>query len=514
MELFRLMGTVLIDDQDAINALKKVDSKGNDTKSNLDKITEVGTKIGKAVVAGGAVAGGALAAMTVKITETTGAIKDSADRAGMSAEEFQKWSFAAEQSGMSAETLEKAMIKQQKAFSEAKTGSASMGEAYKQLGIDISSIGSSSEAFDQVMIKLGNMTDETQRNAIANDIFGKSYAELTPLLNEGGAGMDALKQKAVELGGVMSNDAVASGEQLGDTLDQLKLMGAGLFNDVATKLIPIVQQGADWIIAHMPEIEEVAGKAFNFIGDAIGFVTDHSNILIPVLAGLAGGFIALQIISTIKGLMDAFKTSTLLQTIAQQGLNTAMRANPMGVIITIIGLLIAAGVALYMNWDTVKEKAGKLWDMIKDVFDNIKNKVKGAVDAIKGFFNFDWKLPDIKLPHFKISGKFDLNPLDGDGISVPKIGVDWYAKGGIFSEPTIFNTPYGLKGVGDATSPEVVAPLSDLKDMLGLDNNKKEVNLNLNLNIDNFNNNNETDIEDLGERLAFEINRRVEAVGA
>jgi hypothetical protein len=62
-----------------------------------------------------------------------------------------------------------------------------------------------------------------------------------------------------------------------------------------------------------------------------------------------------------------------------------------------------------------------------------------------------------------------MNPLKWLEEGTPKLNVEWYAKGGIFDKPTLFNTPYGLKGVGEA-GPEVVAPLSSLKEMLGLNN--------------------------------------------
>lgn len=479
-----MFGSILIEDKEAIDALKKVDGKATESKTTLEKIGEGGAKIGAAVAIGTGAAVGALVGMTAKITETTGAIQDSADRTGMSAEAFQQWSFAAEQSGMSAETLESAMIKQQKAFAEAKTGSETMGAAYAKLGIDISTIGSSSEAFDQVMAKMAGMTDESERNALANDIFGKSYAELTPLLNEGAVGMDALKQQAVDLGGVMSNEAVSSGEALGDTLDQMKLAGEGVFNSVATLLMPAIQNFADWVIANMPAIKETATGVFNGISDAIGFVTDNANIIIPVLAGVVGAFAAMQIISTVKGLMDAYKASTIAQTFAQGGLNAVMAANPIGLVITAIAAIIAIGVALYMNWDKVRAAAGNLWSGISDAFGKIgsiisekmesaKNLVSNAINAIKGFFNFNVSWPHIPMPHFSInpSGWKIGDLLKG---SIPSLGVDWYAKGGIFTSPTLFDTGNGMKGVGEA-GPEAVLPLSKLPELLGLDKQQQSV---------------------------------------
>lgn len=119
-------------------------------------------------------------------------------------------------------------------------------------------------------------------------------------------------------------------------------------------------------------------------------------------------------------------------------------------------------------------------DAITNPIDKAKGFIKGAIDAIKGFFGFKISWPKIPMPHFGINPKGwkigDL--LKG---SIPKLAVDWYARGGIFTKPTILN---GL-GIGDASNghgsaPEVVAPLSDLKQMLGLNDGNKNVTINLN----------------------------------
>ena len=84
------------------------------------------------------------------------------------------------------------------------------------------------------------------------------------------------------------------------------------------------------------------------------------------------------------------------------------------------------------------------------VFDGIKSHVEGVVNWLKGCFNFEWKLPHIKLPHFKLEGEFNL--AEGE---VPSLSVDWYDKGGIFSSPTVI-------GVGEKR-PEFVGALDDLR---------------------------------------------------
>lgn len=95
---------------------------------------------------------------------------------------------------------------------------------------------------------------------------------------------------------------------------------------------------------------------------------------------------------------------------------------------------------------------------ISNAINTAKNAVKTAVDKIKGFFNFSWSLPKIKLPHFSISGKFSLNPP-----SIPKIGVQWYAKGGIMTSPTMFGVNGANAMVGGEAGPEAILPISILR---------------------------------------------------
>jgi hypothetical protein len=73
-----------------------------------------------------------------------------------------------------------------------------------------------------------------------------------------------------------------------------------------------------------------------------------------------------------------WKDSTFAQTLAQGGLNAAMKANPIGTVITIIGLAITAGTALYENWDKIKKFAEDLGKGIKTHFGNIKKDIVGT----------------------------------------------------------------------------------------------------------------------------------------
>lgn len=124
--------------------------------------------------------------------------------------------------------------------------------------------------------------------------------------------------------------------------------------------------------------------------------------------------------------------------------------------------------------NNIKEKFnvfGEAVNTVSNIFENIKNTISDKINAakdvvsdsinrIKNLFNFSWKLPDLKLPHFKINGEFSLNPP-----SVPTLGVEWYANGGILQKPTMFgiNEVSGKAMVGGEAGPEAVAPIDTLQ---------------------------------------------------
>ena len=104
-------------------------------------------------------------------------------------------------------------------------------------------------------------------------------------------------------------------------------------------------------------------------------------------------------------------------------------------------------------WNSIRSVTSSAWNSIKNAIvrpiESARDAVRNAIDKIKGFMDFDWSLPHLKLPHISVSGS--ANPLDWLKGSVPHFSVDWYKTGGIFNSPSII-------GVGEAGS-EAVLPL-------------------------------------------------------
>lgn len=116
-------------------------------------------------------------------------------------------------------------------------------------------------------------------------------------------------------------------------------------------------------------------------------------------------------------------------------------------------------------WNGVKSITSSTWNgivsTISGVFNGAVGIVTGIVNRIKSAFNFKLKFPDISIPHipmphFSLSGSF--NPLKG---KIPSVNVDWYAKGGLMTSPTMFGMNGDRPMVGGEAGDEAILPLND-----------------------------------------------------
>ena len=469
MELFKIFGSILIDDKQALKSLKDTDREAYNANKSMQKLSEVGATIGKAVAIGAVAIGGSMIAITKKTMDTMENIDKASQRAGMGAEEFQRWAHVAGLSGIEMTKLEQAAIKNQRALAQASQGAGKASDAYKKMGIDVKGL-TSDQVFEQVILSLSDMEDETARNAIANDIFGKSFADLAPLLNTGSEELRNMKGELDELGGVMSQDAVSAGAQLNDNIDRVTKVFGALVLEIGNKLIPIFDKFLQWVLDNKDQIRETFENVFGKIQDAIGWVIDKGDILMPILAGILGGIIAFKVISFVAGLFTLLSTVMTAVSAAGGIMNIVMAANPIGLVAIAIAALIAIGVLLWKNWDTVTAKASELWQGMKDTFGKIGSfigdtmrgaweTVKSAVDKIKGFFNFKWAFPKLKMPHFKVSGS--ANPLKWLSDGVPKLNIEWYKDGGIMTRPTAFGMNSNSIMAGGEAGNEAILPLNE-----------------------------------------------------
>lgn len=306
------------------------------------------------------------------------------------------------------------------------------------------------EALSNLQETILNGTDSMDGLTAAYDLFGKSGDQIYAAVQNGTLSFTDLATAATDSSGSVS-DAFNAMQDPADeatmAMNQAKLAGAEIGNTLMTIAAPAIQKVADVVKdlkdkwdALSPSQQENIVK-FGLVAAAIG----------PVI------MIAGTLISTLGSVISV--AGTLVTGI---GAVVGVLGGPLTLA---IGAAIAAGVLLYQNWDTVKQKVTDLAAGVKQKWEDIKAAVKSGVDKLKSLMNFKWELPKLKLPHFSISGEFSLNPP-----SIPHISVEWYAKamqnGMILRNPTIFGAAGGnLLGGGEA-GPEVVVGASSLYDMI------------------------------------------------
>lgn len=266
--IFSLYGSIFIDNEKANKSIDETTEKGKKSSSsfaeNLGNVVKTGAKVATAVVGTTTAVVTGLTAMANKTADTADTFDKASLRTGLQVEELQRLNYAAGQSGVEMSTLEKSAKKLNDRLGEVSEGNNTAIAMFDKLGVAVKdsngNMKSSTEVYDEVLMKLADMGDTAKATAIGTDLFGKAFTDMKPLLAEGSEGIEELKNRADELGIVMSEDAVSAGVVFGDTMSDIKQSLGGAFNSIMSSLIPVLQQVADMIINNMPLIQSLIGQ--------------------------------------------------------------------------------------------------------------------------------------------------------------------------------------------------------------------------------------------------------------
>lgn len=423
-----------------------------------------------------------------------------------------------QQTGVSVDTLENGLIQNAAAFQEMglscdqavmfmgqlETSGANSETVMNGLRKALKNSAAEGKDFNTALAELQdgilNGTDSMDGLTLAYDLFGKSGDQIYAAIKNGTLDFNDLAEASLETGDAVSttfDEMIDPADQWQTVLNTLMTLGY----EIAEAVMPAIQTIVEAVI---PVIQELIDK-WN------GLDEDTQAFILTAVAVVA----AIGPIITIVG--------TVISTI---GTVISVIGSVMGVIGTVIGVLggpltaaiaavIAIGVLMWQNWDTIKSKASDLWKNLsekwasikssivdavtgawqtaRDKFEAIrssisekieaaKDKVHDVIETIKGFFNFSWSLPSLKLPHITATGSFSLMPL-----SVPKFSLSWYAKamdnGMILNDPTIFGMMGNKLLAGGEAGPEVVVGASSLYNMIQKASGGKTINAPVNLSV-------------------------------
>lgn len=305
------------DDRKETDKLSKSEKENAEAASKSEKNHEGLQKAFKAVGVAAAAATAALAATAKALYEgvkSTAAYGDEIDKESqklqISSDLYQKLGYAMNMSGASIEDVRKGITNITTSLNSMAQGTENADSKFSAIGVSLTDAGGNLKSTESVLLDtidaLANMEDETARNAAANEIFGRGYAELLPLLNEGAEGISALMQEAEDYGMVMGEDAVKASADFDDALKRLEGTFNGLKNGAMGEFLPAITSIIDGISLMMSgdmtgtsKIEQGIQDLLNGLNDAIpqivGFVGSVAEAVLEaapsILESLSGGIL-------------------------------------------------------------------------------------------------------------------------------------------------------------------------------------------------------------------------------
>ena len=436
-----------------------------------EQFKEVGSKIegagqklkGLSTVAAGVAA--SLGAVAYKAAQAADDLNTLSKVSGVGTDELQKYSVAADLVDVSTETIVKALKKLKKNMYQVGYYGKGPAEEFESLGVAVmdsnGELRDAEEVFTEVLEALSKVTNETERDAIAQKLLGNAASELNPLIEDGGETYkrvaETLKKYDLDF---VDEETLQRANEFNDELDTMKLLGKVAFqsmgSELAGYLAPALEKVVDWVGKLAKWLSNLNPKVLTVVASIAGLLSVLAPLLISFGKLVSGISAVIKVVNLASGAIGLLSSASLLP------------------IIAIIAAVVAAGVVLYKNWDTIKAKAAALKDGIINAWNKVVSAIKtaaqaiwdgmtwpytkawetikGIVKKIKDLFPINIKnfLSGIKLPHLSVNwGEFTAF---GKTVSYPKgFNIDWYKTGGIFNNPSLI-------GVGEAGS-EAVIPL-------------------------------------------------------
>ena len=228
----------------------------------------------------GALVAASLGAIAVKAATTADDLNTMSKIYGISTRDLQKYSVAADLVDVATEDIAKSHQKLTKSMYSATNGSKNQAEAFEKLGINVTnadgSLRDSEEVWQDTITALGNMENETERDALAMTLMGKSAANLNPLIEDGGETYKRVAETMEKYGlEFVDQETLDKANDFKDELDTIKMLGAIAFQTIGSQLAGV-------LVPAFKSVVDVAGKFANWVSG-----------LNPVILAVVGGIAAI-----------------------------------------------------------------------------------------------------------------------------------------------------------------------------------------------------------------------------
>ena len=422
-EQYRALEREIISTEDSLRKLEAAAAASNVTLTKVSqtfgKISDASGKVAQATkgistAAGGALAG--IAGLAYKSVQAADDLNTLAKQTGISTAELQKMQYASDLIDVSVDSITGAMTKMKKNMAST---SKDTQAAFQRIGVSVQDsngqLRDATTVFYEVLEGLSHVANETERDTLAMQLFGRSADELAGIVDDGGAALRELGLEAEQLGLIMDQQTLDSLNNVNDAVDKLKAKANG----------ELAQAGAKAMEALMPVFEKVLdamSKALDYIGS---LDEDQIKMLATLLAVTAAISPVAKGISNVTGLISKLTgeggavpkaieicgklTGTVLPKVV-----SALKVFPgLGLTAAIIALVVLIAtkgdeIQKYINkaCDFIKGLLDKLFNWlndhglttlaafvksIKDFIGDVQKVLSGIIDFIRGVFTGDWQ---------------------------------------------------------------------------------------------------------------------------
>ena len=361
------------------NELKSAESAAKNFNATAEKISATAGKMsqkfgsladktkGLSMAAGGALAG--MAGLAVKAGKDADELRTLSKQTGVATSELQKMQYASDLIDVDTETitgglkkLKKNLDGHEETWNRLKVNVKDANGEYKNI----------TDIFYDTVAALGQIDNETERDIVAMELFGKSADELAGVIDDGGAALKELGQQAEDLGVIISDEDLEKATELNDALDQLK---AEILPTIAQLGIEI----AEAIIPYIPTIKE----AIEGVLESLRNISPQTITIVGSILGLTSALSPMfSMLSSITGVVSKLTSSSGALSSALGALSL-----PIVAIIAAIGTLVAAFVHLWNTNEEFRNNITATWERIKSKFEEFGQGIVDKLNAI----GFDFK---------------------------------------------------------------------------------------------------------------------------
>lgn len=355
----------------AISPLGKLGSQFQDVGG---KITAAGHALAPLSKLGAAVAGG-LGALAVKAGRAADDLNTLSKTSGINTQQLQLYAASADLVDVSVEDMAKSQTKLKKNMLSASQGTGDAARAFDILGVNVKGadghLRNQDEVFQEVIQKLGTMSNETERDALAMQIFGKSATALNPMIEDMGKTYklvtDTMKKNKIKF---VDQETLDQANAFNDQIDIMKFIATTAFQQIGSKL-------AAYLVPAITKVQEV-------FSHFMGIISNLSGRTLAIITGIGGGFAVIApTLLIVGGLVTkmglAFSGLSKIMPGLGAGLKGVfgfLKANP---IILIISAIAALALILSKTGLSVEELSGKINGFITSIVGKLPGIVNGIV---------------------------------------------------------------------------------------------------------------------------------------